>query len=771
MARTDGDLNINTKINTDGVDKELNNLKNKLSKVSGTNFIKGITGLGAAFAGVTTAVKAANKAIKETSALYRVQATAEKQLEIAAKNNPYLNEQNVKALKDYASQLQNIGTVGDETIIPFMAQLASAGRSQEEIQKILAASLDISAAGVMSLDQAVTQLNATYSGNIGLLGRQYSDLKNLTDEELKSGKAVDVLAQKFKGVAEETAKATGTSEQLKNAIGDFKEEIGASFEKNMSPMRAFFTELITGWTDAAKARRGYEEAKDKSPEERNIEDLINLIEGEKKKLDELEKGVVKSESKKKTIFENIRDSIFIASTGSVGVSAVEITKGNDTEIEAQKQIIANYEEQLKLAKDKLDADTKARIEAEAKAKAEQDAANATLKAQQDRTNFIKDNENALNKELEQMRIKAELRGEEVDEQEVLNALMSSYIDLVTSGVIDEDDVYSKERLESLKEYASGIKEVTYNYDELLETIKDFLGDGDGAKLSDSIQTTIDALQEESAALDKNSEAWAKNAQKVEELEKLKTKVVKKEADLQTAETIKQAQSIVGSISEYINQFASIVNSITQLAAKHSEQETQKALGDLSDQYNNGLVSYEEYCNKKREISKKAAQAQYRQEMWQYSTNILTATANAALAVLKAYADFGEVGAAIAATAGALQVATVVANKPQMPAFKNGGIVGGNNYNDGILARVSSREMVLTQAQQAQLFKMANGGGGNGINLKVINNRGNDTKVGATMTASGLEVTVDALVNKSFLNGSYNKTIDYANNNANGVRIL
>lgn len=43
-------------------------------------------------------------------------------------------------------------------------------------------------------------------------------------------------------------------------------------------------------------------------------------------------------------------------------------------------------------------------------------------------------------------------------------------------------------------------------------------------------------------------------------------------------------------------------------------------------------------------------------------------------------------------------------------FADGGIVGGTLYSgDQVLARVNSGEMILNQAQQAELFKMANGG--------------------------------------------------------------
>ena len=54
-------------------------------------------------------------------------------------------------------------------------------------------------------------------------------------------------------------------------------------------------------------------------------------------------------------------------------------------------------------------------------------------------------------------------------------------------------------------------------------------------------------------------------------------------------------------------------------------------------------------------------------------------------------------------------------------FAQGGIVGGSSYSgDLIPARVNSGEMILNQAQQRNLFSLANGGGGGGVLTTRIN---------------------------------------------------
>ena len=168
-----------------------------LSRLNGaiTNAAKSFGAIGVAAGAAVAVVKKVNAVIKETTDLYKVQANAERALEVAAKNNPYLNDTSVIQLKNFASELQAVSTVGDEQLIPMMAQLAAAGRNQAEIQQIMSAALDVSASGMMSLDAAVTALNKTYSGTAGQLGNQITAIKNLTKEELQSGKAVEIIAQ------------------------------------------------------------------------------------------------------------------------------------------------------------------------------------------------------------------------------------------------------------------------------------------------------------------------------------------------------------------------------------------------------------------------------------------------------------------------------------------------------------------------------------------------------------------------------------------------
>lgn len=67
--------------------------------------------------------------------------------------------------------------------------------------------------------------------------------------------------------------------------------------------------------------------------------------------------------------------------------------------------------------------------------------------------------------------------------------------------------------------------------------------------------------------------------------------------------------------------------------------------------------------------------------------------------------------AVAALGAAVAAAISAANKTNIQKFANGGIVGGSSFTgDRVSAQVNSGEMILNKTQQANLFKLANGGG-------------------------------------------------------------
>ena len=237
MAAKNISFSVKAKDEATGTLKKVNGEMNKLSKeMKNTQFsrtTKSVKNLISSFSAYTAAITASIAVLKKyVSALNdmaeaaNIQIRAETQLKTAVQNNPYLNGNSVKSLEEFASSIQSVTAYGDEQLIPFMAELASSGRTEAQIMKIMTAATDLAASGAMSLDSAVTALNNTYSGTTGTLGKFQSDIKELTTEQLKNGDAVDLIADKYKGMASAVAEASESKQMMLNAFGDLQEAFG-----------------------------------------------------------------------------------------------------------------------------------------------------------------------------------------------------------------------------------------------------------------------------------------------------------------------------------------------------------------------------------------------------------------------------------------------------------------------------------------------------------------------------------------------------------------
>ena len=246
------DITANTKGYETGIKKAQESTKKFSTSVSkviqglGKNGLVGALGaVGLASAGMVATLGAVvkiaqkvSKSINDCTEAYKKQLIAERQLATAVNNNPLVTGSAEKKLKAFASAMQKVTNYGDEELLPMLSNLIALGRTEDEAMQIMTVALDMSASGTMSLDTAISQLNATLNGNVGRLGQQNAELKGLTEEELKQGKAIDILAEKYKGLASATV---DTSKQLKNAMGDFKEVAGEFILPTSDTWNKFWT--------------------------------------------------------------------------------------------------------------------------------------------------------------------------------------------------------------------------------------------------------------------------------------------------------------------------------------------------------------------------------------------------------------------------------------------------------------------------------------------------------------------------------------------------
>ena len=422
--------------------------------------------------------------IDELTEAYKTQIKAETQLETAAKNNPYLDDASVQSLKEYASEIQSYSTYGDEELLPMMAKLAAAGRTQDEIFAIMTTATDMAASGAFSLDSAVSNLNKSYGGLSGELGESIPEIKDLTSEQLKNGAAVELLAGRYKGIAAGVAKTTGTAEQLANSMGDLKEELGAPFEKGLGPVRTFFKEIIDGWTNSLKAKREYEESKEANESgnstlttlQKQLNEEQKILESKKNQLVNIRETLSKSDAE----LLNLR-------TSRAAYESLETTAKNN--VAAQSAKVRGLEEEIQK---QTEITTKAKEKADAEAEAAEAVATANQR-NQDAIDIINANTAAREEALATLQATADATGKTVDIQDKLNAYVQSYVSLVTTNpdLVSDTNSASLALLETTKAIAEEAKKSVESTEELPEALDD--ATDAGIDFADTLKTAINSV--------------------------------------------------------------------------------------------------------------------------------------------------------------------------------------------------------------------------------------------------------------------------------------
>ena len=137
-----------------------------------------------------------------------------------------------KDIQDFASELQSLSTIGDEVILGQIAIAQSFGATADQSKRLVAASIDLAAAQGKSVEEATRQLSKTLGGYAGELGETIPILKEFTQEQLRAGQQIDVIAKQFKGFSEDSVKTFGGAvKQTTNLLGDLAEADGELLTK------------------------------------------------------------------------------------------------------------------------------------------------------------------------------------------------------------------------------------------------------------------------------------------------------------------------------------------------------------------------------------------------------------------------------------------------------------------------------------------------------------------------------------------------------------
>lgn len=206
-------------------------------------------GAGLATAAIGATVAAVGLLVVGLEELSRISLKAFAEAEFSSKSLEFAlkgTNASLQEMLDLSTELQSKSLFSDEQIQAGITFLGLQGRTEEQIRKTTMAAVDFAAANGVDLQQAFKTLDATIEGNIGKLGKLDGQIKDLTPTQLANGKAIEILAEKYKGFAENQATTTliGQWEVIKNTFGDVLEIIGSLVAQGVQPLLDLMKALI-----------------------------------------------------------------------------------------------------------------------------------------------------------------------------------------------------------------------------------------------------------------------------------------------------------------------------------------------------------------------------------------------------------------------------------------------------------------------------------------------------------------------------------------------
>lgn len=232
----DGHLNFDTQVSTKGFNKGVSNINKAASGLTNT-----MVKLGGAIAAAFS-IRAIAAFAKESKQLYDTQLEAEARLERVLKNTTGATEEQIKAVKNYSSALQEMGVIGDEVQLSGLQELGTYIENVDSLKTMNRVLNDMLAqqyglnATAESAVTISTMLGKVLEGQTSALSRYGYSFTEAQEELLKYGteeQRVATLAQVVEasvgGMNEALANTpAGRMKQLSNTMGDIKEQFGAA---------------------------------------------------------------------------------------------------------------------------------------------------------------------------------------------------------------------------------------------------------------------------------------------------------------------------------------------------------------------------------------------------------------------------------------------------------------------------------------------------------------------------------------------------------------
>ncbi len=227
------------------VRKELDSTQKKVAD-TGKNATQSFNQVGTSLKGLAATIGVAfgvQQIVQFGKASVNAYVEAEKNAKLllfALNNNVAAQER----LIEQSSRIQKTTIYSDDQIQQAQTFLANQGMTEQQIMKTIDAAIQLATVTGGDLQTTTEQLSATYEGSIGRLGKLDAGFKTLTKEQLANGAAVDLVINKYQGLAEAAGLTTaGQLAIFQNQLGDIQEQIGQALIPSIGDLVNTLSEL------------------------------------------------------------------------------------------------------------------------------------------------------------------------------------------------------------------------------------------------------------------------------------------------------------------------------------------------------------------------------------------------------------------------------------------------------------------------------------------------------------------------------------------------
>jgi hypothetical protein len=163
------------------------------------------------------------------------QEDAERKLASAIRATGGQVDANMARFTAFATEMQRLTVVGDETTLGLLQLATAQGLSADASERAVRNAIAMQSAFNVGAESAIRMTAALEQGDATMLRRYIPALRGVTDEAEMLAKAHEILSGAFEIAQDEALTFGGQVAQLRNAFGDFQEQVGAVIAKGLGP--------------------------------------------------------------------------------------------------------------------------------------------------------------------------------------------------------------------------------------------------------------------------------------------------------------------------------------------------------------------------------------------------------------------------------------------------------------------------------------------------------------------------------------------------------